>query len=369
VVHVNIAGFRQHAGEYEEALKGYERAVEIDPGFALGYAQIADLYENAFGRFEEAIHWSERAVASDPGNLTLQLIHGLRLQKLGRFDDAMEVYREAIDLAPGNIAGYAGIANLHETRGRLDEAIRWTHEAHRRDPSNALPMFQLAGFYFVLGDEAAGRLWLTRLQDQGGTFWSEYIQALAVHVQRGELAKAEAFFQAFASQDPRGVFEFDLDAGNYDSILEREAALEPGLFEDRPEVNVGNVEAAMRVGAALAGRGDHLRAERILGRCEESLLGLDETLRRVRFPDLLASVYLFQGRNDDALNEWRTAFENGWNGTGTDPNREWWFIDAPFAKFDPVRDDPRFRALVDDMRADLDRQRRALEREGLAIKQ
>ena len=44
-------------------------------------------------------------------------------------------------------------------------------------------------------------------------------------------------------------------------------------------------------------------------------------------------------------------------------NRE--FIDfASFAKFDPVRDDPRFRALIDDIRADLDRQRRALERDG-----
>jgi len=35
--------------------------------------------------------------------------------------------------------------------------------------------------------------------------------------------------------------------------------------------------------------------------------------------------------------------------------------------YDPVRDDPRFRALIDDMRAELDRQRRALERDGLAI--
>ena len=36
-------------------------------------------------------------------------------------------------------------------------------------------------------------------------------------------------------------------------------------------------------------------------------------------------------------------------------------------RFQTVRDDPRFLALLDDMRADLDRQRRALERDGLAI--
>ncbi len=34
---------------------------------------------------------------------------------------------------------------------------------------------------------------------------------------------------------------------------------------------------------------------------------------------------------------------------------------------DPLRDDPRLRALLDDTSADLDRQRRALAREGLAI--
>jgi hypothetical protein len=34
---------------------------------------------------------------------------------------------------------------------------------------------------------------------------------------------------------------------------------------------------------------------------------------------------------------------------------------------DPVRDNPRFLALRDDMQAELDRQRLALEREGLAI--
>jgi hypothetical protein len=109
----------------------------------------------------------------------------------------------------------------------------------------------------------------------------------------------------------------------------------------------------------------HLRAEQVLRESEELLLGLDEEWRRARFPDLLAAVYLFQGRTDEALIELRVAFENGWRGTPADDNHLY-FIEY-FAKFDPLRDDPRFVALIDDIGADLDRQRRSLERDGLAI--
>ena len=42
-----------------------------------------------------------------------------------------------------------------------------------------------------------------------------------------------------------------------------------------------------------------------------------------------ASVYLFQGRNDEALTEWRVAFENGWYGTPTGASQDFLFIEAP----------------------------------------
>ena len=157
VIHVNVAWSLERKGEYEEALKGYQRAVEIDPEYASGYAEIARLYEEAFGQFDEAIYWSERAVASDPGNLRLRILLGNKLLDGGRFDDALEVFREAIDLAPGNIEGYRAIADLHEVRGRFDEATRWNHAAYQRDPSNLMPVFHLARLYLILGDEAAGR--------------------------------------------------------------------------------------------------------------------------------------------------------------------------------------------------------------------
>jgi tetratricopeptide (TPR) repeat protein len=361
LIHDNIADQLKRAGEYEEALKGYQRAVEIDPGFAIGYRDIADLYAGALGRPDEAIQWSERAVATDPGNPGLRFNLATRLQNVGRFDEALEAYRATIDLDPDFPGAHLAIGLLHEARGRLDEAIRfWNHRAsQQQDPSNIDPMFNLAALYFILDDEASARPWLTRLREtEDGEIPAGMAQGYG-HARRGELAEFDALVQELVAKredpNPWGKFYLDLRAGNYDAILEREAEHDRGLFEDAPEVTLDNVWAVRRVGAALAGRGDP-RAEQVLGKCEELLEGLDEAPRRARFPDLLALIYLHQGRNDEALTEWRIAFENGW--------RDLFFFVSP--EYDPVRADPRFRALVDDTRADFDRQRRALASEGLA---
>jgi TolB-like protein/Flp pilus assembly protein TadD len=232
LAHGNIGTALERLGRYEEALEGYRRAVEIDPGFAVGYEGVATLYENAFGRLDEAIHWSERAVGSDPGNVHLRLRLGARLQNHGRFDEALEVFRETIDLNPDHLSTYRAIAGLYEVRGRVDEAIRWHHAAHQRDPSNPSPLFQMAGNYALLGDEASARHWLTRLQEveESGRLFG--IALAHIHVKRGEPAKAEAILRELGGAFY--LFDFDLEAGNYDAILEREVTFES-------EVNLGNV--------------------------------------------------------------------------------------------------------------------------------
>jgi serine/threonine protein kinase/tetratricopeptide (TPR) repeat protein len=361
LIHHNIASNLRTAGRYDEALRGFERVVEIDPGFSVSYQAIADLYEEDLGRPDEAIGWAERAVESDPGNLGLRVGLGNRLRNRGEFDDALKVYRETIDLDPGYVPAYRAIADLHAARGRLDEAARWNHEAYQREPSFQDTLISMANLYVRLSDEPSARLWHSRLKESEEVeFLSGFVQA-RIHARHGELARSEAILRELAARVPRfgriWIFGWDLEAGNYDAILAREAQYEPTLFEDDPEVNFRNVWHARMVARALQGIGDLPRAELLLRECEEFLLGLDEAARRARYPDLLGYVYLDQGRHDDALAEWRAAFENGWR-------HDWWVLDA--AELDPVRDDPRFQALLDDTEADFDRQRRALAREGLA---
>ena len=71
------------------------------------------------------------------------------------------------------------------------------------------------------------------------------------------------------------IFDLDLEAGNYDAILEREAEFEPALFEDPSDVNLDNVDAALRVGAALADAAAITRAPSTCsGNCEDAHAGV-----------------------------------------------------------------------------------------------
>jgi tetratricopeptide (TPR) repeat protein len=256
LIHHNIASNLRTAGRYDEALRGFERVVEIDPGFSVSYQAIADLYEEDLGRPDEAIGGAERAVESDPGNLGLRVGLGNRLRNRGEFDDALKVYRETIDLDPGYVPAYRAIADLHAARGRLDEAARWNHEAYQREPSFQDTLISMANLYVRLSDEPSARLWHSRLKESEEVeFLSGFVQA-RIHARHGELARSEAILRELAARVPRfgriWIFGWDLEAGNYDAILAREAQYEPTLFEDDPEVNFRGVPAR-------AGRGGPTR--------------------------------------------------------------------------------------------------------------
>jgi len=140
---------------------GYLReALELDPDFALAWAELAraygrqELLGSARGGFERAREAVERALALEPdlaeGHAILSWI---QLAHEWNWTGAEHSLRRAMELAPGSAVVLRRAAVLAWTQNRLDEAIGFNRRAIERDPLNALSYADLG-----MACHAAGRL-------------------------------------------------------------------------------------------------------------------------------------------------------------------------------------------------------------------
>src|SRR5258705_6652593 len=144
-----------------EALVEYQRAVELDPSFALALAGLAEThvwycghsdairragFDDHLARAREA---AARALAIEP-NLPEALLARSRIQRNFDFDwnGAAETVRRALALAPADLELVTAAGTLALARGDTTRAIELYRQAVALDPVNPSPRAWLA---FILG--------------------------------------------------------------------------------------------------------------------------------------------------------------------------------------------------------------------------
>ena len=149
---------RDRAAEYfEEALKRYNRAVEIDPAFVDARINRADFLV-ALGRMADAGPDYSEAARLYPNNITVQnsLLNYRKhladsLVSAGDFADALPNYQEIERHFPDNPHSHLELGAVWLRLGKPDEAIREYNEAIRLDPRAAEASTGLASAYAAEG--------------------------------------------------------------------------------------------------------------------------------------------------------------------------------------------------------------------------
>ena len=86
---------------YDEALVAFKKVNELDPNYADGWENTGAAFSN-LGRYEEAIVAFNKAIELDPNNVYKWNEKGLTLVKLGRYDEAIVAYNKVLVLDPQN---------------------------------------------------------------------------------------------------------------------------------------------------------------------------------------------------------------------------------------------------------------------------
>ncbi|MFZ1024132.1 MAG: tetratricopeptide repeat protein, partial [Thermoplasmata archaeon] len=180
-----------------QALRLFEKAVELDPTFSRAYASLAQAYKQ-LGE-EGLVSWSEaivqgKAAAQKATSISPELAeaHSMLAQLAFMADDPSALQekeaRRALELNPNLAEAHDTLGQIAGVRGDLDSYVRHIEEAYRLDPLSPPTIRYLGRAYFFAGRyEEAVEFWKRMLHLDPITSYnglSEYYLA------KGDLASA-----------------------------------------------------------------------------------------------------------------------------------------------------------------------------------
>ena len=119
---------------YQEALKAYERAIQLDPGFAEAHDARGDALFS-LNRSQEALAAYEQAIHLDASFAHAYEGKGNLLYNLKHYYEALEAYEQAIRLDPASTSAYNGKGDALYYLKRYHEALLAYERAIQLDPS------------------------------------------------------------------------------------------------------------------------------------------------------------------------------------------------------------------------------------------
>jgi serine/threonine-protein kinase len=355
-------------GDFAAADSDFTRAIELNPNLAIAYGNRATVL-GALNRPTEGRAALEKALELDPLNALFNWRLGNVLLSQGDIEQATAYYRRAAAIEPSQPNAYAGLGDAAIMAGHLDEALLRYLEGLQQDPGQA-HMTAIVGYvYRSLGDVERAQLWFDRASGlvQGGSlprFFADFTMLVVRHEDPAALLAVllDVPAQQLPGLSARLFRKAALSTRDRTGIETFYRRFWPELFAAEPRVNVENVGAATDIVWLMLRGGETGRADRLLADAVE-IVG-DPKQRSMRPPEwaqvmVEIEALALQGREAEALAAMRRAVDGGWR-------LDWWQVEAD-PTLDSISDDPAFRAMLEEVKADLARQLarvRELERAG-----
>lgn len=138
-------------GEYYQASKALNKAIEIDDKYAMAYARLAEALVE-MGYVDTAKDQMLRVSTLIPDRSVLQQMDALYLEAINAlvsndFTRAVKAYGEIASLAPEQPSVYVDLGRAFEKNGEPGKAIENYVQATNRDPQNALAYLRVGVLY------------------------------------------------------------------------------------------------------------------------------------------------------------------------------------------------------------------------------
>jgi TolB-like protein/tetratricopeptide (TPR) repeat protein len=116
--------------DFAQASREFQRAIELNPNYAIAHQQYGNNTLSALGRFDDAIVEGKRAVELDPLSLIINADLGTDYYFARRYDECIAQLRKTVELDPGFYYVRLNLGEALAAKGAFDEAIAEYQKAH-----------------------------------------------------------------------------------------------------------------------------------------------------------------------------------------------------------------------------------------------
>jgi TolB-like protein/Tfp pilus assembly protein PilF len=372
--HASLGMYYVQIGERLKARDEFERSIELNANYAQAYHWFSLSYgagvtQEGASRGNPAntprqLALLYKASELDPLSSIIQLNIGEVLVNSGRYDEALAVFHRLLEYNPDFILGLTYISRVNWWNGHLAESLKWMQKAQNLNPtSRHLKLLQAAKILSFGDDEAFDevRAILSDLNDED--YWRIRVIEHNVLFAQGDFEEALSRIESLpeqASSNP-WVMESKLltHVARQQWQQARRVYLQLRSESDNPEqwdtiINTfGRTPGSCLMAGILAGSGEEvLSADLLQKTLHYRELILPTLVEDADFGSDLVICYLISGRYEQALAFMERRVVHG-------HILDWWQL-KQLPWWEPVRDHPRYRNLVQQVEALLSDQRALL---------
>ena len=129
-----------------DAERNCRKAIALDTSLPAAYATLGQIHGDS-GKHDLALGEFQQALKLDPGNTVALAGLGHAYERSGRIADAEAAFQKAVALKPGDWTSYNSLGRFEQNQGRYPEAIQQYQRALELTPNNAFVLLNLGAAY------------------------------------------------------------------------------------------------------------------------------------------------------------------------------------------------------------------------------
>ena len=178
-VHLNLGYIYKEKGEIALAEKHLKRTIELDPKYALAYAQLGELLARQKDRREEAVDFLRSAVKYNPNDGWSRAYLAVSLWTLRKLKAAEEQYRKLLELWPNEGLSYWCYGDFLACERNDSSTAEWyLRKGVEIEPESQFTNYYLGKHLFHWDRDDEAKRFLTRAARLGHAKAREMLQVL-----------------------------------------------------------------------------------------------------------------------------------------------------------------------------------------------